>query len=364
MKVLFVSPSSERGGIYVYSQELLQNLKKDKVHTIDSKNYDSVTFDKVDKYGVVHMQHHYSYFGKPLPYINKFKAIVDKINKPLIVTVHDIILETPPGTMPFVKPVLDLAIKLLNKQTFSNNNINKFVVHTEVQKGILVQMGVDVSKIIVLPMGVPTFKEKFTEKQKKNTRKRWKIEDKKVLSILGFIFRRKGYETAIKALKSLDNNVVLMIAGDTSPKARVDKDYKQELVTFIKESNLEDRVIITGYLNEKEFNEIIGITDIMLAPFNETFGSPYSLATAIGYEKPIIASDIDSVMEIQKRMKCMEIFDKGDYKQLSKKINSLLKNETKKNVLIKAAKDYTLKYGFKSLAKQHYKIYREVLEQS
>lgn len=359
MKIILVTPTNEKGGIGSYSKQLISHLSKlRKIDLIEINSHSKIPYN----YDILHIQHHYSFFGLPLPFFNRFNFYLKNAKPIIVVTIHDIITSSPAGVPVFLRIILNYLINILNEESFKKPNITHFIVHSRHQVFLLNQIGVSKDKISLLPMGVP--KSHVKKRNLPSIKKRLGLENKLTFSILGFIFRRKGYEIALKALKRLKNkNIVLVIAGDFNSKSLVDRDYKIKLIKYIKENHLENQVVITGYLGNKNFEEIISVTDIVLAPFRGNYGSPYSLSVALGFGKPIIASDIQPVLEIQNRMRCMEIFKDGDDKDLAKKMLKLMGDSKYRKWLAREANNYSKRYNFEGLARQHEKIYNYLLTQ-
>src|SRR5882757_8387997 len=70
--------------------------------------------------------------------------------------------------------------------------------------------GVDANRISVVRHGVPPTP---ALPEREMARRSLQLEDRFVLTILGYISQRKGHLLAIDALKNLPQEVVLMIAG-------------------------------------------------------------------------------------------------------------------------------------------------------
>ncbi|MDI6785165.1 MAG: glycosyltransferase family 4 protein [bacterium] len=359
MKIISVTSIKEKGGIGFYSKQIVSHLSRFKdINLIEINNHSKIP----NNYDILHVQHHYSFFGLPLPFFNKFNSYLKNTKPIIVVTIHDLITNSPIGVPKVFCVVLNYLIKKLNIKSFIEPNINHFIIHSRNQLYLLNKMGISKNKISLLPMGVPL--NSIKKVNFSQIRKKWDLEGKIVFSILGFIFRRKGYEIALKALERLnDKNTVLVIAGDFNPKSTIDRDYRKNLIKYIRKCHLEEQVVITGYLSNNEFKDLVSVTDIILAPFRGNYGSPYSLSTAIGFGKPIIASDIQPVLEIQNRMNCLEIFKDGNDKDLAKKMSKLMKDTNYRKQLATRAKNYSKKYSFDKLALQHKRIYNHLLRQ-
>lgn len=113
------------------------------------------------------------------------------------------------------------------------------------------------------------------------------LQNKRVLTILGYLNRRKGNEKAIDALKHLPDDYVLVLAGAPIP----GQDYKTQLLGYIEDLGLTQRVLITGYLSAEMQATYIAATDLALCLFRKVSASG-SLSTWISHEKRILASNL------------------------------------------------------------------------
>jgi len=124
-----------------------------------------------------------------------------------------------------------------------------------------------------------------------------------IIGYLGLIMKYKGYQEAVKMMNFLDFKYRLLLIGD-SP----DPKFKDEIKILIKENNLEERVIITGFLPHETAMDYISNSDIGLILFEDTFWTKYSLPNKLfEYLKvglPIISSDIINMRYFFEKHKC------------------------------------------------------------
>jgi len=111
-----------------------------------------------------------------------------------------------------------------------------------------------------------------------------------VITTLGQVHPRKGQMHAVEALASLDAQFKYLIVGPPRDQA-----YVRELKTAITEHGLEDRVHVTGFVDDKM--AVLSATDIFLLPSNGE-GTPLSIMEAMAMELPIIATDVGGVSEM------------------------------------------------------------------
>ena len=153
-------------------------------------------------------------------------------------------------------------------------------------------------KIEMVYLGV---EEPIIDEQKViKLQEQYNIKDEFVIGIIGRIEEGKGQYLLIEAIAKLDNlNIKALIVGHT-----MDDNYMQELQTKIKDLDIEDKVIFTGFT--QDVNEHMKLCDItVLATPKETFGLVIIesminkvpvIATANGGPLEIINDGIDGLL--------------------------------------------------------------------
>ena len=118
-----------------------------------------------------------------------------------------------------------------------------------------------------------------------------------IIGMIGNICELKGQMIFIEAIRQLADRhpeTVFVVVGDTNTDA--DLAYKNELLEFIKNSGLENRVILTGF--RKDAFQILGEFDIFVHPVTLPDSLPQVLLEAMHHKKPVIASNIGGIPEI------------------------------------------------------------------
>jgi len=142
----------------------------------------------------------------------------------------------------------------------------------------------------------------------------------------GSIDMRKNIETAIDALSiyhqdKKDDRVKLVLAGKTDMMTK----YTKLLQEHVKKRNLENSVIFTGYIDEKELIALYWAASALIFPsLYEGFGVPLLEAMSAGL--PVIASDISSIPELVKDAGLL--VKPQDTQGFAEAIDTLLNNET------------------------------------
>ena len=194
--------------------------------------------------------------------------------------------------------------------------INKFIPNDISPKVKMNYIGCEASHINYTK--VDTLKQKYN------------LKDEFIVGIVGRIEQNKGQDLVIEAISSLkDLNIKLMIVG-----IAMQDEYLNKLKNLVKELNIENKVIFTGFT--KDVNEHMQLFDVnILATPNETFGLVLIEAMANGIS--VIATNKAGPLEIIDDKINGLHFDRSS-KDLSDKIKLLYENEEFKNKLAQNGK--------------------------
>jgi glycosyltransferase involved in cell wall biosynthesis len=128
-------------------------------------------------------------------------------------------------------------------------------------------------------------------------RARLGLADRRIVTLLGFVYGRKGHRFAVEAVPDLPEDVVLVYAG--GPVAG--RSFVHDLaLRKARELDLGDRFRITGYLSEEELETWISATHLAILPFTDLSASG-SLSSWISAGKPMLASDLPGFREYERR---------------------------------------------------------------
>lgn len=215
----------------------------------------------------------------------------------------------------------------------------------------IVSAGIDKKKVVRVYNGIET---------KKYECARLKKYDKNAI-VIGCIARimpeLKGQDIlleAIKLIKIQHPNVLALFVGGVAEKQR--RDFEQ-LKKYVKENSLEENVKFLG--NIDNIPEFLNEIDICVVPSrSEGFGLALVEAMAMGV--PCIASNIAGPREIVMNEGIGELFENGDSKSLSKKIEEVI---SKYDDIKKATWKYKLKvrqnYSIEYMCSRLLRIYTE-----
>jgi glycosyltransferase involved in cell wall biosynthesis len=335
LKIAMVSTWNVRCGIATYSQDLVSALAQEDAEIfvvrlprfgtkspelmVDLAN--RIPYDDID---LVHIQHEYGLYQGIEP---AFFTAVRMHGKPVVTTMH--------------------AVGNWETDMLVSSVSNKVVVHNQ-----YCQKRFPFPNTIIIPHGVtpsePTERELAKSLMKIDKRV-------KIVGYLGYISAYKGLETLIQAMVKVPD-AGLMICGGWFT------DAEPEYITRLQDwSNrlLGKRVMWTGFIPEDKLADAYGAMDILVYPSRFATESG-ALLHGIAYGKAIIASNLPSFKEKAGERGALMIF--RDVDDLADKIKILLENDQAREVLENSAQEYAQRNRWSEIAKQHIKLYEEILK--
>ncbi|MBU1993937.1 glycosyltransferase family 4 protein [bacterium] len=187
-------------------------------------------------------------------------------------------------------------------------------------------------KVEVLYMGAET-PEFIEDAQKQKLRAQYGLSDVFTVGIVGRIEDGKGQYLVIEAVKKLLGegvNVQALIVGHA-----MNDEYLQSLKEGVKQENLEQKIIFTGFTREAQ--KLMQLCDtLVLATDRETFGLVLIEAMACGI--CVIGTNNAGPLEIIDDHQTGLLFNKRDSDDLAEKIKLLAEDETLRNALARSGK--------------------------
>lgn len=377
MKVSFCTGwDIAKDGIADYSRYIVKELRRlidvniiKLGHYVSERDYYIQRAKEANISNIVHIQFNYVYFNGSLPFRNRFLTFTKHLKVPIVMTAHEVRVGydlIPPGVTSNIKrTVFNDTLLLWNFWSAIHHRkmyrqAERIIVHKNGQAEVIKRLVDDPEKIMVIPHGIPIIPPEAKTISLTAAKKELGLDGKTVLTIFGFVNRRKGYEQVMDAMLKLSGNVILLIAGGRMTDNVVDKEYYDRFLKRITDMSLKKRVRITGYLKEADVPIVMAATDICLAPFLSESASG-ALSLCIGYNKPIIASNIPANMEINEKVPCLELFKYGDSNDLLMKINDLLHNEDRRIELSRLSGEYSELFSYARIAEDTIKVYEEVI---
>jgi glycosyltransferase involved in cell wall biosynthesis len=257
---------------------------------------------------VVHVQHEFFLYG------GMFSAVLFPLllmlirltGLPVVVTMHGVVPLSEldeqfkdenglKGPLPLLKFGLIFLTKLI---VFLSDAV---VVHGSfLAETLRKEYKCSEQKIHVIPHGV---KKAIIMIPQEEAKKRLKLEGKTVILFFGYISKYKGIETLIEAFGQLakkHQDWVLVVGGGKHPRLRLDPKYKEYIMKLqqMAHSLAPKQVIFTGFIPNEELPLYFSAADLVVFPYTIAMSSSGPLALSMSYQKPVIASNILSFIEL------------------------------------------------------------------
>ena len=220
---------------------------------------------------------------------------------------------------------------------------------TDLEKEEFLSLGVDSSRILVIPGGV-NFKKYQIKKSKEELKNKYKVANKKVLLYVGRIHATKGLQHVFEAIKNI--NIKFFIVGR-------DAGYEETLKVKAKELKIEDKIRFFGGVDEKELIEIYNSSDIFVLYSDwEGFGLVVVEAMAAGC--PVIGSNKGSLPTLIKNG--YNGFIANSPAELKQRIKQMVANEKLLNKLSINSMDFAKDFDWSMIIKKHSDVYKRVID--
>lgn len=171
-------------------------------------------------------------------------------------------------------------------------------------------------------------------------------KESKILLMVSRFEEAKDHKTPVKSLKYLPKEYKLLLAGEGKLKVEIEE--------LVKKENLIDRIKFLGY--RKDIPELLKYSDLIIQSSNWE-GLSLAMIEAMASGTPIIGSKVQGVIDLIDEEELL--FEKGNEKELAKKIEVLLNNKElyKKmgNYLIEKSKNYSIE----KMVDKYLRIYEE-----
>ena len=320
MKIVFISgmlPSghysqyvtgglSEHQGVelLVYTDKNPKNLKIKNcgvIKTVWSKSLryipEILSEIRKDRSDVVHLQHELNMYGGILTAsFFPFLVVGIRILGPRVITtvhaavfkrqVDDAFMKLFHQDSPFLRPFM---LKLFFRYVYKTISLfsHALIVHTNLTKEILVtDYGVDAKKVNVIPIAIP-------QKEVDNSQK------ERFFFYFGYMVRRKGLGFALEGFRRYieenpGSDYKLVLAGGV---IKGQERAYDEILQVIKENHLEEKVIVKGFIEENQQDDLYRKAYAVVIPAVISMGSSGPLFHSVSYGKAVICSKIGHFLE-------------------------------------------------------------------
>jgi glycosyltransferase involved in cell wall biosynthesis len=277
--------------------------------------------------------------------------LLHRLEVPLIVTLHTI-LKTPSYNE---KAVLQEICKMAYKIVVMSHKAIEFLVSI---------YNVPEEKIVFIEHGVPDIH--FSQEKSKIE---FKLESKKVLLTFGFIGRRKGIETVIKALPKVVEkhpDVIYIVLGKTHPNIlrHSGEEYRIFLMRLVKSLQLENHVMfLNEFIDEQDLFKYLSASDIYITPYlSEAQITSGTLSYAVGVGSAVISTPYWHAAELLAEGRG-RLFNFNDSNNLTSTITELLDKPEELNELKRKAYDYGRKITWPKIGKKYVALAEKILKE-
>tara|TARA_B110000116_G_C16793739_1_gene565353 strand:- start:711 stop:1871 length:1161 start_codon:yes stop_codon:yes gene_type:complete len=128
-----------------------------------------------------------------------------------------------------------------------------------------------------------------------------------------------------------------------------------KLLVEINDTNLINKIILTGYVINTDLPAIYSQSDVFLYPsLRESFGIP--MLEAMSCNVPVIASNTSSMPEVSGE--AAHIVDPFNPEEITKGLIEILNNEAYKNALCVKGLEWSKKFSWHNMAKEYLELYK------
>lgn len=169
-----------------------------------------------------------------------------------------------------------------------------------------------------------------------------------LIQVAGFRYQ-KDQDTAIRALKYLDDNVHLFLIGDGPRRVGIEK--------LIKKNQLDQRVHLLG-IRDDVANLLRGSDIAIMSSHYEGFGLSAVEAMAAGI--PVVATNIDGLSQVVQDAGIL--FEHEDETDLAEKIKKLLNNKDTYNKVVERGIARAMLFDISEMANKYEKVYNSLIK--
>ena len=260
---------------------------------------------------VVHMQWNRRGWGTDARSIQRFVDFRRACRRPLVVTLHDV-FDRRGLRRRWLEPEV-IALRVVGRSA------TRVVVHSRAEVARLDGI-VPLERVRVVPHFV---EQRTLGLSPDEARARLGVQGRRIVTLLGFVYGRKGHAILVEAVPRLPADVLVVYAGGP---VHGRNDMLNLVQRRSQELGLGDRVRVTGWLDDEAFETWIAATHLAVLPFKALSASG-SLSTWIAAGKPILASDLPGFREYDERVPgALRLFSPIQPPPLARAINDQLES--------------------------------------
>ena len=231
---------------------------------------------------VVHIQWKVADWNPRLGGLPRLEVVLRSMGRPTVFTLHDVY--APENRWQRTVTPEALGLRRIGIAASS------IVVHSGEERARLAGRVPD-AKVEVVPHFVearPALPDRAT------SRAALEVADKRVLTLLGHVIKRRGHRLVIEALRELPDDVyALFVGAPLQGREYMVEQFKEYAV----KQGVDGRVRFMGFVPEDVLEQVLAATDVSLSPYRSMSASG-ALATLISAGRPIVTSDLPQMIEL------------------------------------------------------------------
>ena len=220
---------------------------------------------------------------------------------------------------------------------------------------------IEKAKILHIPHGVPSIN---LGRDVKSFREKYQVGDKRVISLVGWGHRTKGFHYLIRALplilKSVPDVAALITGGIRSADEKKRESYLEFLEKEVQRAGVKDHVKITGYLSDTELEVLLSITDVFVFPYEYRVNASGAANMSLNARKPLVVSNIPLFEDFVAEGLAIPV-DPEDKEALAGAVARCLTDNTLRSNVAGRIEDYVKRNSMENIAGKHYVLYRELM---
>ena len=369
IKVLNIITDSNIGGagkcIITYSN----NYNKEKYEIVVAMPQNSLLKPEIEKAGVRVIElEGLRDKSFDIPAIKKIRKVIED-EKPDIVHTHASlsariaarqyedckIVYTRHCDFPISKIYKYKIVRWLNKK-INESLTDKVIATSEQAKENLIKQGLSENIITTILNGVNRIAE-TSDEEKKNIKEKYSLKPNEI--VVGYLARveeLKGHKYFIEAAKIISDKFKdkykFLIMGNGS--------YEEEAKRLVKELNLEDTVIFTGFI--KNVHEMLNVLDIQINASYLSETTNLALLEGMSLGVPTVATKCGGTPNMIDDYENGLLVEKADSQSLADGIINIMKDKEKYEYMKKRSKEiYEERYTSKIYAQNIEKVYESLV---
>jgi glycosyltransferase involved in cell wall biosynthesis len=368
--VAVYTTARERCGIADYSAALLPALREHvAIETVvlrpNRLNPWALAADarRLGRADVAHVQHTYSFFGvDPLTYTLAWRLLRAAIRAPLVVTAHTV---RPAGPRRYEGGLGSALANAVGAPAWHDvetfRRAEAVIVHARLHRDRLLARGVSADRCVVVPPPVPR-RVPVDAAQVRAFRERLALGTRPVVGVFGFVERSKRFALVLDALAELGRGdaPVLLVAG--GPRLAEHDAVLSELRADAARAGLGERLVVTGYVPPAEVAVALEAMDVVVVPYATEDSVSYSLHVALAQGRPVVATAVAPLRELQERGPCLALVQPDDARDLAKTLGALLDDPAARDRLAQAAHAYAAAHSVGAVARRTVEVYARARE--